>query len=247
MVDAIRIIIVSWGRCNWLIKPILRLLRRRWIGEIPPVTLITDGPPDDLPGGVDVYDLSGRWETRLYSDRLRDVLKEMSEPVAFVYNIDRYLLNDVHGVDVQLVADYMIATGNVVGCCLSEHSALKDHMEHVTTLDRGIEIVRCTDVRHCGLISGVFIGCALFNKDLLYNLLEPFWTIWKVEEYGTRHLIERNPNLISVAVYPAIFQTVDLSRTDKTYNISGFRNLGLLPEADRSALLKEAPDWVVWD
>jgi len=220
---------------------------RRWIGEIPPVTVITDDPPDDLPNGVDVYDVSGMWETRLFSDRLRDVLKEMSEPIAFIYSVDKYLLNDVQGVDVQSVANYMIAAKNIVGCCMSEHGALKDHMEHVTMLDRGIEIVRCTDMRHCGIISGVHIGCALFNKALLYNLLEPFWTVWKVEEYGTRHLIERNPNLTSVAVYPAMFQTVDLSRTDKTLNISGFGNLGSLPEADRSALLKEAPDWVVWD
>ena len=247
MVATIRIIIVSWGRCNWLIKPILELLMRRWIGEIPPVTVITDDPPDDLPNGVDVYDVSGMWETRLFSDRLRDVLKEMSEPIAFIYSIDKYLLNDVQGVDVQSVANYMIAAKNIVGCCMSEHGALKDHMEHVTMLDRGIEIVRCTDMRHCGIISGVHIGCALFNKDLLYNLLEPFWTVWKVEEYGTRHLIERNPNLTSVSVYPAMFQTVDLSRTDKTLNISGFGNLGSLPEADRYALLKEAPDWVVWD
>lgn len=243
----VRIIVVSWGRCNWMIKPILRSLMQHWLGDMPPITVITDSPPDGLPYGIDVYDVSGMWETRLYSDRLRDVLKEMSESVAFVYGVDRYLLNDVHGIDVQSIANYMIGAKNIVGCCMTEYAALESHMEHVTNLDHNIEIVRCTDKRYCGLISGVFIGCALFNKDLLYNLLEPFWTIWKVEEYGTRHLIERNPNLTSVAVYPAMFQMLDLSRTDKTYNISGFRNLGSLPEADRSALLKEAPDWVVWE
>lgn len=246
-IDAtIRIIIVAWGRCNWMIKPVLGSLMRHWLGRMPSVTVITDDPPNELPNGVDVYDVSGRWETRLYSDRLRDVLKEMSEPVAFVYSIDRYLLNDVCGRDVQLVADYILAAKNIVGCCVAEYAPLESHMEHVTSLDRDIEIVRCTDRQYCGLISGVYIGCALFNKTLLYDLLEPFWTIWKVEEYGTRHLIERNPNLISVAVYPPMFQTVDLSRTDKTYNVSGFRNLGLLSEADRSELLKDVPEWVVW-
>lgn len=242
--SAVHIITAAWGQCTWLAKPVLQSLIRHWVGDLPAITLITDDPPGDLPDCVDVYDVAGRWEPRLYSDRLMDVMHSVPEPIVLVYGIDRYLLNDVCAEHIEAIADYMQLRGHIVGCYLAHEPSLAANMEHVVGIgDRSL--VRCSNNKHCSLINGVHIGCSLFNKELLTRILEPFWSIWRVEEYGTRHMIERYPELMSVAVYPELMNEVDLSWTDKTMGTSGFWHLDMLPEEDRRIVMGEAPK-VLW-
>ena len=227
-----------------MIPALLENLQVHWVDMPAKVTVISDDPPD-LPDYVNVYDVSGQWEPRFFSDRLMDVLREIDEEVVFYLSVDKFMLNDVPEGAIYSLADYMVERENVVRCGIASHPSLRGHIRHVEEW-RGLEIVECAEHKHCSLEAGVGIGHALFRRKHLLELLEPQWDIWQTEVRATEQMLTFRPDLRSVAVWPSLFRATDLNITYRGTGVSMYWHLDQLPEQDRASVLRYAPSDARW-
>lgn len=236
----VRIITFAWGGYVWLLTPFITSLHRHWDGVMPNMTIMSDRPISDvnIRSWEDTwFPLRQGWRDELFSDRLRDVLKCTVEPIVMISCPDRFVVGAIPGDVVESLATYMLARGDIVCCGLASRPSLDGHHEHLETWD-GLAIVRCSDNTHCSLSNGIHMDLALFNRDLLFELLELFWTPWKVEVYGTKNVLKA-PNIRSVSVHPGLFKTYDIVKT--VDGKSTIKMSDMLDSKDSKLILEHMP------
>ena len=106
---------------------------------------------------------------------------------------------------------------------------------------QGIAIGRCSDLEQCSVHAGLIMDCALFNRELLSQVLELRWTIWEAERLGTEKVLA-NPSICGLSIRPGLFHYVGLSDHN-----TGFWHLSnLFFDTQRELVRSAAPEGVTW-
>jgi len=237
-----RIVVVAWGMCRWMVNPCLQSLKGHWPEMPEKITLITDEFVQDLPNYVDLYEAPA-WEPRHYSGRLMDVLKKVEEPIIFLLSVDTFLTNNLNDEKMQLFARYIVEKGNIFSGVPRVVPAMEKHRRHVEDY-HSLEIIDCAAPQHCS-VAGAAWGHSLYNREILLDLLENFWTIWECEVFSTKKVMGRS-DITSVGVYPALFDVVDLCWTNAGRNNSYFWHFDQLTEYDRWLVETAMPRTARW-
>lgn len=216
----LRLITFAWGPYTWLIKPCVEALARQWVGPFPNgrMTVMTDDPKAASAVDADLFQLHQGWRTDNFSNRLKDLLMDVSEPIIFWTTPDTFWLDRINGHDIQALADYMMCRHDIVRITLYDVPSLEDHHVHAAVVG-GMELVGCSDPEHCSLVSGLAMGAGLLNRKWLLELLEPGWNIWDVENRGTSKMHKHYPWLTSLAVYPGL-RKVDVCHRGQVRDLS---------------------------
>lgn len=235
--EVARTITTASGPLARLVKPCLESLRRRWPGCPTAATVVTEGGDFPLPEG---WDVTARRIMNLnhFSGGLVGVLDAAEGEVIYWTPVDVFLAADLPAGKMEALADYMARRGDVVRMSFARTPEVDAHHGHMDAVD-GMEIVACSELRHCSLAAGLSLDCGLFSRRLLAAVLrdKPEWSPWAAEREGTERMLREFPRLRSLAVLGGLAERVGVHES----NPGRWLNLeGLGPE-DREAVLAAMP------
>lgn len=233
----IRLITFAWGPYTWLIKPCVEALHHQWRGSFfSNLTVMTDNVNADMPSmdlfrSREMFILNPGWRPDNFSNRLADMLGTLTDDVFFWTTPDTFWLDSISAHDIMALVEFMMYRRDIVRVTLHHIPALDDNRHHAAKVN-GLDLVTCSDTRHCSLVNGIAMGPGLIRRKLLLELLEPGWNLWDVEQRGTEKMMRHYPWLTSLAVYPG------LRKLDVCHR-GHIRDLSPLPEW-MSGMIQEA-------
>lgn len=204
-----------------------------WVGWLLEPFLATTGKKFK---GVEWYVLPDFPHPSQFSRSLIAMLSEINTPVFLWSCVDMFIDREVEAGPLDSLAQYMVEKGNIVRMGLSAV-----HWPYEVVDEWGdLNIVRCADVTQCSIQAGTAFDACLFDRCNLLKVLEPRWSIWQAEVWATEKML-KHPTFVSRAVYPGLFNRVDVSCQE-----GWFWHLDQLTEEDRAEVLKAAPGGIEW-
>jgi hypothetical protein len=163
------------------------------------------------PPGADLVEFKDWAPPGFFAKRLRGALAEMNEPVVFLSPVDMFPTHPVRTRRMDQAVEYMKARPNVLRLNVSFVASLRKWQRPVEQWN-GLNIVACSEWSHCSTVAGMGMWEALWNRELLMEMLalKPHWNLWEVEVEGSRVVRQKRPDLRSLAVWPSLLRSIDL-------------------------------------
>lgn len=237
-------IVVGTHEYQWALWPFAALFARYWGPER--VWYIGDRLAGDLPPNLDFMPVpaysEGVWNWRYwFGNGLRSICEAFAGHTLALFLPDHWLNRAIDRSKVDILADYMAHRPCIVRADLTADRSWAGGTLVETWQGLDIIAIPPWDI-HAGLNGGLTFCPSLWRPELVHELIEPFWDIWKCEGLGTERMKQRYPDVMAVGTQPGLL--------DRTHGLMhaqpGLVNMAGLNEDDRALVVSYLPEgWKV--